>query len=72
MPGNLGHRGFLLRVSGRRELIVCSLDGDGKAGLNTGWCGWVSGTLCAQGSRPSSCICRHPGIEGGLLLLFPW
>ena len=38
---------FWLCVSGRRGLIVCLLDGDGRAGLSRSWCGWVSGTLYA-------------------------
>jgi len=47
VPGSLGHREFWLCVSGRRGLIVCLLDGDGRAGLSRGWRGWVSSTLYA-------------------------
>ena len=43
-------------MSGRRGLIVCWLDGGGNSGVGRDWCGWVSGTLCALGSRPSFCI----------------
>ena len=68
MQGNLGHREVLLCVSGRRGLIVCWLDGGGNSGVGRDWCGWVSGTLCALGSRPSFCICRYPGMEG---VIFP-
>ena len=39
MLGSLGHRELWLCVLGRRGLIVCWLDGDGRAGLGRGWCG---------------------------------
>jgi len=69
MQGNFGHRE--LCVSGRRGLIVCRLDGGGNSGVGRDWCGSVSGLLCVVGSHPSFCICRYPGMEDGLLLLFP-
>ena len=69
--GNPGHRGLWLCVSGKRGLIVCWQGGGVNSGVGRDWCGWISGILCALGSRPFVSRYQCPGKGGGLLLLFP-